>query len=428
MQAPALPVKDRLEIVDSLRGFALFGIMLAHFIFWYTAGPLPGNVYTMYNDFGSSFCKLFTDLFVTGKFFALFSFLFGLSFYLQSYNATTGKGMRIGRYSWRLVLLFLIGVVHHSFWQGDILSIYAPLGFLLLASRKLSDRWVLILGFALVLNVPGKVFSVVQLFSHQGPGGMMDFDTLGKEYDQLITKGSWLDIIRYNLSHTYLKANFQLFSGRIFITMGFFLLGMYTGRKRWFENLEEKRVIWKRILKRSALFLGVSFLIGLSLILADSLGSLGLEQNPYAGLGFNILNDVYSAALVVVFVSGITVLTGRKRWQHFFSSLAPVGKLALTSYLTQTVFGLLLFFGAGFGLYTKTSQAVNYLMGIAFFAGQVAFSKWWLRRYYFGPVEWLWRSATQLQWQAFRKKVSSVTPEPGGVTVLQKKAATTPLS
>ena len=118
---------ERLTIVDALRGFALLGIMLAHFIYWYTAGPLPQDVYGKYKDVGSGIADVFNNLFVSGKFFAFFSFLFGLSFYLQMRRLQNDQQTFLRRYSWRLILLLVIGLAHHALWQGDILSIYAPL-------------------------------------------------------------------------------------------------------------------------------------------------------------------------------------------------------------------------------------------------------------------------------------------------------------
>jgi uncharacterized protein len=86
--------------------------------------------------------------------------------------------------------------------------------------------------------------------------------------------------------------------------------------------------------------------------------------------------------------------------------MAAVGKMALTSYIMQTLFGLLLFYHVGLGMYAKTSPGLNYLIAIGFFVVQVVFSRWYLRYFNFGPLEWLWRSATLLQWQPFLKRPS----------------------
>jgi uncharacterized protein len=97
----------------------------------------------------------------------------------------------------------------------------------------------------------------------------------------------------------------------------------------------------------------------------------------------------------------------RNRWQAVLYRLVPVGKMALTSYIMQTVFGLLLFYGAGLGLYGKTSPGFNYLIGIAFFFIQVGFSSAWLHYFNYGPLEWLWRSGTYLKWQPLVRKRNS---------------------
>src|ERR671921_469421 len=96
--------KSRILTVDALRGTALLGIMLAHFIYWYTAGPLPDSVTGAFSDAGSQAASIFNNLFVTGKFFSFFSFLFGLSFFLQLRGANASNTL-LARYAWRLALL-----------------------------------------------------------------------------------------------------------------------------------------------------------------------------------------------------------------------------------------------------------------------------------------------------------------------------------
>lgn len=399
--------KNRLVTVDALRGFALLGIMLAHFIYWYTAGPLPREVYSKYNDVGSNIASIFTELFVSGKFFAFFSFLFGLSFYLQMRGLELDHKTFIRRYSWRLVLLMVIGVIHHAMWQGDILSIYVPLGFVLLAMRKLNNKWILILGILLAINVPGKIYEAVNfLLTKPGATNFGDFTKDANQYNDVITKGTWPTIFKYNLSRFITKFQFQVESGRIYITLGFFLLGTYVGRKKWFENLEENKPTIIKICKKSAWIMLVALVTGLGMFGLDAALKLGWQQSPVAGYIFSIFYQVYNAALVVFFITGLTLLMYRTSWQKIFYPMAAVGKMALTSYITQTLFGLLLFYGVGFGLYGKTSPGTNYIIAIAFFVLQVFFSKWFLRHFYYGPLEWLWRSGTYLKWQPFYRKTT----------------------
>jgi uncharacterized protein len=262
---------------------------------------------------------------------------------------------------------------------------------------------VLVLGILLALNLPGKIISGVQLLAGTQTS-FADFQELGKVYDAVITGGSWMDVFAFNLKNLSTKFEFQVVSGRLFITLGFFLLGMYTGRQRWFERGIEAKPLIRKICKRSALIMCTGLVVGLGMFAADAMMKLGWQQNPVVGFVFMLIYDVFNAAMVVFFISGLTLLMMRNRWQAVLYKLVPVGKMALTSYITQTIFGLLLFYGAGLGLYGKTSPGLNYLIGILFFFFQVGFSTYWLRYFNYGPLEWLWRSGTYLKWQPMIRK------------------------
>jgi uncharacterized protein len=113
--------------------------------------------------------------------------------------------------------------------------------------------------------------------------------------------------------------------------------------------------------------------------------------------------DAYNAACTVFYISGITLLMTKAKWAPRLAPLGDIGKMALTSYLMQTFFGLLLFYQCGLALFLKTSPAMNVLICIAIFAFQIVFSRWWLARFQYGPIEWLWRSATFFKWQPLVK-------------------------
>ncbi|MCE4553809.1 hypothetical protein [Pelomonas cellulosilytica] len=129
------PPHERLIAVDVLRGFALFGILYAHMIVWYTAGPLPQELFQKFQTVPAGLAFGANVLLFMGKFFSVFSFLFGLSFTIQI-NSLARRGDNVAlRFGWRLAVLGLIAFVHHLLWRGDILSIYVPLGFLLILAR-----------------------------------------------------------------------------------------------------------------------------------------------------------------------------------------------------------------------------------------------------------------------------------------------------
>jgi len=407
MQPAAL--QPRIITVDALRGFALLGILLAHMIYWYTAGPLPGDLFNKYQDIGSRIVSIMNELLISGKFFAFFSFLFGLSFFLQMQSMEKRQDNFVLRYGWRIALLGIIGLCHHAFWRGDILSIYAPLGFLLLPMRKMSSRVILIIGILFAINMPGKIIEVIKFLTaipHPAAtaSNPVDFDAEGKAYYQIVSHANWMALWKDNWSNLSTKFRFQLDSGRIFITFGFFLLGMYTGRRRWFETPEDSRTTIKKICRKSGWIILITLAIALSIFGANGIFKLGWDQNPIVGFIFSIFYDIHSAALVCFYISGLALLMYRVRWQKILYPLASVGKLALTCYLMQTFLGLLLFYHVGFGLVGQTPPWLNWLIGIAYFGLQVILSKWWLTRFNYGPVEWLWRSATFFRWYPMKKK------------------------
>ena len=229
--------QQRIITVDALRGFALLGILLAHMVYWYTAGPLPGDIYNKYHDIGSGIISILNELLISGKFFAFFSFLFGLSFFLQMQSMEKRRDNFVLRYGWRIALLGIIGLCHHAFWRGDILSIYAPLGFLLLPMRKMNTRLILVIGILFAINVPGKIIEVIKFLTTapQVPGnGGGDFDAEGKAYFKIISQAGWLALLKDNLANLSTKFSIQLNRGRYFITFRFFLRGRVTGGGRYF--------------------------------------------------------------------------------------------------------------------------------------------------------------------------------------------------
>lgn len=411
MQAETL--KQRIITVDALRGFALLGILLAHMIYWYNAGDLPEIYFKKHDGISMQIIGTINDILISGKFFAFFSFLFGLSFFLQMKSMEDSGRPFVWRYAWRITLMGIIGLIHHAFWRGDILSIYAPLGFLLLPMRKLSDKAILIIGILLAINLPGLLIQlpglIEQMTASAPPpppvpaGGNVGTD-LSQEFFKAVYQSDIWSMMKNNILSIGEKFDFQFGSGRIYITLGFFLLGMYSGRKGWFAmNSEERNPIFRKIRNKSGLLVIISLLIGLGIIIVNSVLNLGWEQKPLPGYIFGIIFNINSGALVVFYVVGGTLLMNRKFWQQILYPLAPIGKMALTSYLLQTALGLILFYHFGFGLVGETAPWLNWVIAIAFFMLQAMFCKWWFRYFYFGPVEWLWRTATYFKSQPFKK-------------------------
>jgi uncharacterized protein len=402
----ARPAKDRIQVLDVLRGFALFGILFAHLSNEFSAGMLPQRVYeTIMNSPVNMTVTVISNIFVQGKFYTIFSFLFGLSFALQLGSAEQKGGSFLGRYAWRLLVLGIIGTIHHIHWRGDILTIYVVLGFVLLLFRNLPDKPLLILSFLLLLNVPSRLTNLYEtLTANPEPDKVLaaeaskQRDAEAEKYYDLIKKGSYVETIKQNFVAFAGKMDFQVMSGRIYMTLGFFLLGLYAGRRRLFENLSTNKPLFKQIFK----YTGFGTLALIALACSLFLTPL-MKDNPYANVIGGFIFDTGSNALSLFYIAGVTLLFTRTKWANRLSYLAPVGKLALTSYLMQTAFGLLIFQSYGFNLFGEIGIAAATALTFPIFFLQVVFSKWWLARYQYGPVEWVWRSLTYFRLQPLAK-------------------------
>jgi uncharacterized protein len=308
------------------------------------------------------------------------------------------------RFGWRLSILGVIGVIHHVLWRGDILTIYVPLGFLLIVARNLSNRAILGIGFLLILNIPTKIYEIVYLLvNNKMPFFNPNFEQEGQHYLNIIKSAPYQEVIRDNINAVSEKLNYQISSGRLIITFGFFLLGMFVGRMQWFEKLDEAKPYLRSIWKKSGIAL--LCLIGVGALIAAIIFALGMQngKNPWHMWAGGFFADLFNATLTIFYITGFTLLMFREKWNRVLSPLASVGKMALTSYLMQTLFGLALFYSFGFGLFAKTTPAINALIALGIFGVQIVFSRWWLSRFYYGPVEWLWRSATFFKLQKMLK-------------------------
>jgi uncharacterized protein len=393
MAAPTT-LSTRIESIDILRGFALLGIVLVHMVEQYYAGQPPETVRNaMTSTIPDMIAAGFVGIFIVGKFYMIFSFLFGLSFFIQFSKHQDSTFLL--RFAWRLVILFAIGLVHHLHYRGDILTIYALLGFGLLIFYRLPDRALLICGLILVFNLPSVIIRFVNLFiSTDTAQGNASSEHLLVYYNT-IKHGSYFEILSANLREFVGKMIFQFTSGRIFITFGLFLLGIYVGRKKFFNNIEEHLALIRKLLRVSLYTIGGIIAIGGSVIGGLSFFDLMTEQLGMlvGGLAY----DTFNAALATIYVGGIILLLRKDKWFRRLHIFYPVGRMGLTTYLMQTAIGITIMFSIGFGLAYVLGSALSMLIGLLIFAFQIWFAHVWFRRFAYGPVEWLWRVLTYLK-------------------------------
>ncbi len=398
-QATLLP---RITVIDALRGFTLFGIIIVHMIEQYYAGPIPEK-YAVKPALVDTIVSAASWILINGKFYAIFSFLFGLSFYIQFSKANADVPFLL-RFCWRLIILFGIGLIHHVHYRGDILTIYAMVGFVLLIAYRLPDKYLLILGLVLVFDLPGILTRVIGLVGNDpNVNAILNQDqTKITAYFETFKSGTYFDLLKANLESFSIKMDFQFWSGRIYMTPGLFLLGLYAGRKKFFEQIPSHTRIIKKYLQNAAWALLGTVLGGvLFFVVANSIaGGLSDDANMLAGL---TIFSFFNTFLALIYVTGFILLYQTAKWKGRLMHFYDAGRMGLTTYLMQAFFGVLIFSTLGFGLVGKVGAAISFVIAVAIFILQIFVSKFWMKHFYYGPIEWLWRSLTNFKVQPLMK-------------------------
>lgn len=414
-QARPVEVSERVALLDVLRGFALCGVFVSNSFSWFSgrhilpreqaqalaAPPLEVAVSALYN------------FFVNQKFVTLFSFLFGLGFSIQLARAKARGSPIVPLYSRRLLVLLGIGVTHlFGLWAGDVLSSYAVVGFVLLLFRQRSDRTVLAWVLVLLVAVP-LLFPLLQRFGpillHGAQAAAEAAKATEEHAAQLRARflagrssdSFWTahrENARYFLTGMLLQASRLHWMN---VILGRFLLGLLAGRHLLLQEVERNRP-WHRRLLAWGLVLGV--LGNGTWVVVQRLRLAGLVDPAKDAwmVAMPVIQELGYLGLAAVYVAGFALLFQRERWRRGMQVLAPVGRMALTNYLLESVVSLCIYDGWGLGLVGKLPPSRCVALTLALFALQVLFSHGWLSRFRFGPAEWLWRSLTYGRAQPMR--------------------------
>ncbi len=397
---------ERIEVVDVLRAFALFGIMVTHSGMEFLAGPDPYPTFGLVHAFDPA-VKQIVALLTTGKFFMIFSFLFGLSFAIQIDNAARKGAAFAGRFAWRLTVLLLIGIAHSLFFSGDILVIYALLGFLLIPMRNVRTKTMLWVSAVLVLNIP-LVLILMAVVNGPPPGpeqqaaaaeSTRQFAEMAQQLYDAKRGGTLAELLQANAGlGALMKFGYVVISGRLWVTFACFLLGMCAWRAGLFVDTPENRARMRRILTVG----GAIALVG-SLLVLQFPAITGVPESG-TGVFAVFVAGVQNASLAAFLIAGVSLLYWRAPDRGPLPALAPMGRMGLTTYLMQTLFGAIVFYGVGFGLIGQLGVGLGVLVGLLCCVFQVFFSRAWLRHFTMGPFEWLWRSLTYFKLQPLSRR------------------------
>jgi uncharacterized protein len=370
---------ERIDGIDVLRGLALSGVLTINIVFEFRVSifeqflPPAGTEAAVDRTL-----KLFLAAAVELKAFALFSLLFGVGLAIQ-FDRLANNPRRLVLLMRRLVVLLAIGAAHLLFvWNGDILVEYAVAGFVVLPFL-FGPRWLVLVAAsaALLLYLTMPMLPPVVHF----PSNAWIRAHIA-EAGQVYGSGGFLDVLGFRLRE--IPALVPLHLLMFPRTVALFLFGALAWRSGILLSAfdDNRRLLFR--LAMGGLLLGGGLTLAAEGRAMFGWSSLGRAHETLARLGAVTLAMGYGATIIGC-GSG-------PAWQKMLAWAAPIGRMAFTNYLAQSlVFGWI-FYGYGLGLFGRLNVTTTFAIGLVVYGAQVAFSAWWLSRYRYGPIEWLWRA------------------------------------
>lgn len=395
------PVTKRIELLDIIRGFALVGIIYANILSWSGLKFLPIESIKALGNFEMD-VQLYRNLkfFVDTKFYTIFSLLFGIGFSLQIIKNKDNPSFP-PLYRRRLVLLFSIGMIHAFFWSGDILMLYALMGFVILSLRNLSQENTL--KAAILLFIIPLCLDIVYMYTFApdiAPLAKTALKVYPDRTPEEIVAGfestHWLPVLKTNFHNLIWRWYDFIPSGRPFKVLGLFLFGSYLYSSGYFIDKVYKAktlLIW--------MVLGVSF----TALSMNMNGSVAAFSTDWSNWLYKLIHEVGQITLALSYISLIGILF--KAIPKFFAwdVLKNYGRMSLTSYIGHSLLGILAFYPViAFGYFGKLDLEEVYIVATILLVIQLLFSTLWFKWFQFGPIEWAWRCLTYKKLFSILKK------------------------
>ena len=388
-----VPTGQRLEVMDVLRGIALLGVFAMN-IEWFNrpmqqmGSGIPADATGL--DHAVAWV---VHVFVAGKFWTMFSLLFGMGFVLMS-GRIAAAGLSVERvYLRRMAALLLFGVAHIVLlWPGDILHTYAIAGAILMAMRAVAPKWQLVTGVLLYAGIAALylLFAAVMFVLPETALAEMSapMAASAERAASVYPDGGFGAVLVQRVSD-YAQIGLMGQTMMVPMVLGVFLVGSWLMSGGWLQAPAAQRRFWWRLLAitlpTGLVFTALAVSVGTTFTLG-AMDARGILAQGLMLCGALPMSLAYVALIVLAWSSG----AGARVLRVF----APVGRMALTHYLAQSLVCSLLFYGYGFGLFGELGRAAQTGIVLGVFALQIAISHAWLSHHRYGPMEWTWRWLT----------------------------------
>jgi len=400
---PTAP-QERIQYLDVLRGIAILGMFAVNMT---VDVQRPISIHEMDLELIDFMSVVLADMFGNGKFIMIFSFLFGIGFYMQYERAKRLGANFTSSYIRRAGALLLIGVSAMALTLGAwILLDYAVFGVFMLLFYKRSPRTILTA--AIILYIFAKLFEYYPIYQEHfelealaAAQGVPVVEVVVKvdsgdvaarqEYERILASGTFVEISKSRLAFVWKAfSNWRYYPNNVGL-LGYMLLGLYLARRGAIRDSEVRNFIAKKALPW---LLGAGMTGALIFVLMQSFG-FGASGELAHIIIMDLANWPFGAlGLGLAYAATISLLMQRQVWQRWLAPFATVGRLALTNYLITGFVSAIVFLPWGLGLYGSLMPFEGLVIVFLVYPLQVIASRWWISHFRFGPCEWLWRSMT----------------------------------
>ena len=387
--APVLK-KNRIEILDVIRGFAIFGIIIANIQSWsgYKFIPFTHMATLPFYDYNELLHYLFM-FFVDTKFYTIFSLLFGIGFYLQFNKQRENQAPFMKTYRKRLLFLMLFGAIHGFFWSGDILFIYGAVGLVFVSFRNMKPSSLLKLSIFLYFSwLIYDIFIAIyfpQILNYEYTAYKTYPDIAPTDLVAIFQNGSFYEVLQANWHNLYYRYLDLIPSGRLTKVLALFILGFYLMSINYFTSYAKSKKLLLVYLLSGVIITYFAELIN---------GSMASYSHNLSNVAYKALAVSGQILLALSYISILSILDENKIFKKIFHLFAYVGRMSFTSYLMHTLFGYAIFYPFFGGLFGTMGLLQITLLALILYTAQILFSYIWLKYFSFGPLEWIWRCLT----------------------------------
>ena len=408
-------MKQRIIAIDVLRGFALLGILLMNM----SSFAMPNMAYfnpTVYggDDVWNRLMFSLSHIFADQKMMALFSMLFGASVMLVTANLEKRGKSPFGFHYLRNFWLLIFGLLHSIFiWDGDILFIYALCSFVLYWLRRISPKWQLGLGL-FIFFIPSLLGGGISaLFPHLAPADWAAAESFWQPSETAVAeelalyRGNYSEQLVHRAEQDTASASstfgenlvglnllvefFGRALGMMLVGMAFYSWGILTARR--------SDAFYIRMAQ-------IGFGVGLPMALISLYQYVAHDWGAvYSLFNGRIPNHIATPFIASGYIALIMLWSRSNAFVKLRDRLAAVGRMALTNYIGQSLIGTYIFYGFGLGLFGTLNRVQQFIIILLIWVFQIVFSSWWLDRFQYGPLEWVWRMLSHRRWQPLQKKL-----------------------